>query len=1668
MQNVYVGWQSSSARRVGTANLDIEWMRSQTDLPCFFGRHWQRFFPSLEEALSQDEAMICARAQVQADFTCSVCRELSPQQEAQYMFWMLRCHHIHPALFKDDWHSKLLFWRIEKFELLEQPLRIPSRVTNRHHYISVLPAFVRDELIHSVAPSWFSNTDILIMVPMSIALLMPEWKMFSLWSPPHSRASRRGHIICERNLASDDRVSSLLPPHPIMPTLSLSPSVHLPLSVHTEDLSTMRAFFNSLVGLLSSSMAQHSHLNGAQQKTVTQAFISVMAFKFALDNVILERWKSKNTTFHAHGTVLLASFLVLRGVAAKHQKKHAVDAFTLQMVLQGRFKHEKTLSEETLKYAQHLASELPGSTTLWRAKLKLTVAWMMAMRKWLHQLLHTTGLVMYMGVDSSPIRSQNFEIIQAFIVPRNKLSSMFDAVLLLRKLTFLEPDEREEEYEVEVALMRSIEEHTTHLTFPVVMLPDGEGKLNQRWSTLLHSFRCYCFNFADTAKLAHSSGHWLTDQGTEFGFGMTDKFQVDGMISYFNDLDPSTGKPVSQKNDLKEDDLTSPAEVAQPCEVDMSHTVPNPGMLHILHGCVESLRFVLKGWSWAVLGLQGICAFLSSKGTKSKLLERCYDKRGRLGCAMGKKLRSFSHFVYTARWGTVMLGILLVLDVWDDLCWGWNIAVLLDNVADAEVDNTPANDVPFHEQRYSKKVAVVEFYLNSDRFRCWLECMNATAKVHQKSIEWNESCDCHWHLLELAKKEPGRFSRRLIMLWKRCPLRGCRASSIVMGCFQLFMIEMFDASAVKLMSRLARYSPEDRDFGMADFTMSRLYIQTHMAIKLTHVGLFPHHAYGLAHHDASKAQQCHSALTTELLNNQIPHKMVAEFGTGSLENEFCQWGIEELCNWQADDPPHKLEELKSKLGEFVLVRTAERWVERPHASTTREVQRAHNHSILHINHCHMWPQISKRIEDLKMFNELANAIDEVHPHDRYGCGALAKLGLVEHPQILRPGYSGSMREQAQIILHADSWTLYSFKPPAVSLQKQWQPLRHTITPETDVKETFVRKITIMHLVNHMKSNQEGADLQAYYSLPFHPAGLARLESMFVESGGRSRLLFNSCGEFSTSISPPLQGQQGVVKLQRRGGGDKTCVIFTLVSARIHSKLVVSVHHKVGSDTIAISLRSCSAVHYEEEELTIDTQPVTVNSVDRMGETFAMSLSSFSVPMLIQACVWEGKGVTTLAFKKGAFPEATPSALIQKLEQSLMEKKKRFADDVMPLVLALQAQGHMNSDHTLTETGLLELMVQQRICNPTQVFSKAVGKKLDEMSMWELHREMMDDKWEHKLFPLRGKTKDCEAFRHGKARVMWQTSTEDSGLFRHYMICLLQCDRNKSPAEVPHFKTDSCYQGLLGKQPKTTRMRKLQVLPVFQEQSWVDDPSVFGMAVPAEHQEEFQTERAEDIVIAEDDDEEKDQSDKEIEWRFDEQDIGDGHEEEEDSRRDKNKRDKDGQSSSSSSGSSSSASSQSTPRCEPLSSQERVPPPDAPPDSCPEPPPPPEPAEPVPRIKRQKMFQKITWFCWQYQEYMKPDGYTGITLHCNLDSHNKADHAPCSKTLSFSVLGHEHTLLCLMMWAVVGESSDDKEDHKAQWKHVLRVYKERGLGYSEDELERRASEVKKREDSKKRS
>ena len=135
VQDVYIAWQSSAERRRSNQTQDKDWLQySHSDWRSVVGKHWNRFFPTSAEALDQKEPMICARARLHADFTYSICQKLSPQQEAQYVYWLLYCsvRNAH----KEDWHTTLSFWRIVKFELLHQPMDIPSRVANQRVYIN--------------------------------------------------------------------------------------------------------------------------------------------------------------------------------------------------------------------------------------------------------------------------------------------------------------------------------------------------------------------------------------------------------------------------------------------------------------------------------------------------------------------------------------------------------------------------------------------------------------------------------------------------------------------------------------------------------------------------------------------------------------------------------------------------------------------------------------------------------------------------------------------------------------------------------------------------------------------------------------------------------------------------------------------------------------------------------------------------------------------------------------------------------------------------------------------------------------------------------------------------------------------------------------------------------------------------------------------------------------------------------------------------------------------------------------------------------------------------------------------------------------------------------------------------------------------------------------------
>lgn len=116
-----------------------------------------------------------------------------------------------------------------------------------------------------------------------------------------------------------------------------------------------------------------------------------------------------------------------------------------------------------------------------------------------------------------------------------------------------------------------------------------------------------------------------------------------------------------------------------------------------------------------------------------------------MGRAMALSIKRFQHSVWEERWGSVAVGIILVLDIWWSLKCGWNVDVMLTFALEELASQNDA--VPFQVQRYSQTVSVVDSYLKSDQFYCWCLGMRATPNMLDKSIHWNEGCDCHFEFV---------------------------------------------------------------------------------------------------------------------------------------------------------------------------------------------------------------------------------------------------------------------------------------------------------------------------------------------------------------------------------------------------------------------------------------------------------------------------------------------------------------------------------------------------------------------------------------------------------------------------------------------------------------------------------------------------------------------------------------------------------------------------------------------------------------------------------------------------------------------------------------------------------------------------------------------------------
>ena len=135
------------------------------------------------------------------------------------------------------------------------------------------------------------------------------------------------------------------------------------------------------------------------------------------------------------------------------------------------------------------------------------------------------------------------------------------------------------------------------------------------------------------------------------------------------------------------------------------------------------------------------------------------------------------------------------------------------------------------------------------------------------------------------------YDSKLVKLWQKCPLRGCRASSMGAGDFAAFLFKCFSDSAAQLLFELQGNPEHTIKFAISEFEGARVYIIFHLTLKSASDTVNPVRAMGLAHDDPNKAHQTWAFVKQDLAKGKV-HPRLEDLREGELFNQIEEWALE--------------------------------------------------------------------------------------------------------------------------------------------------------------------------------------------------------------------------------------------------------------------------------------------------------------------------------------------------------------------------------------------------------------------------------------------------------------------------------------------------------------------------------------------------------------------------------------------------------------------------------------------------------------------------------------------------------------------------------------------------------------------------------------------------------
>ena len=687
-----------------------------------------------------------------------------------------------------------------------------------------------------------------------------------------------------------------------------------------------------------------------------------------------------------------------------------------------------------------------------RAHLTLDVAFMLHKRV---ENLQCPSKVRYLMWDSSPQFGRDYQMSLVQEIRKEDLPLVLRGFRTLMDaggaaagagaLQAAELLENEEAFANMKASMDMLHEKVTVHALPAVLIGFGAASFSHKLWALLHSIRLETFTEREMCDWARSVLTVASDYGVERLLASLASVNAQDVAGWFQDTSAEDMRllsggpepeaearhvgPNRQQGDepaFEEADEQAAVQVPPlhvgailedeafeepqpPLEVKFERMLGIPGLHHIIDNATKGLADVMQRYKDYVFLAQQVCKLLRRRDTRPKLLQRCFSQG--MGLVFAEDIKKFEGWINTGRWGTVAFSVPELLKVKQALQWGWDEEVFLRGAGE-------------ESRRATGELAQqVSSAVNNPVWWAWLGMLEIVCTLIRRHIAYAESCPCHWHILEAARRGEFDIPIKVRELIDRCPMRGRRAAEISTGEFLAIMRDLWAVSAAMVYRVMGReINDQDRRLVMQEFDRARTHLAFYFALKLTHMQELPWKVFQVSHSSEAVAQLA----AHEILQSDNEHPLLAEL-RGPLR-ESCE-------SWIEGEPVMTVDkqDLQAYIAALRFVPTSERPIEGQHA-------KVHRHGLGKPCHTEHFQSYFLRSE------EMARALDSRFmsiQHFAWFCQAARNhkqacvaVGLDGHPALQGNNHIRQRQDpmRSKVIYHADPFTLYAAEGPPLNMQ----------------------------------------------------------------------------------------------------------------------------------------------------------------------------------------------------------------------------------------------------------------------------------------------------------------------------------------------------------------------------------------------------------------------------------------------------------------------------------------------------------------------------------------------------------------------------------------------------------------------------------------------------------